>query len=338
MSQANGHGHEQQSHKGLSHSHSHSVAADPALLDSARGIRTVQWSLLILGVTALFQLGIVVVSGSMALLADTIHNLSDAATAIPLWIAFRLGRRKPGGYFSYGYGRVEDLAGISVVLIILLSAVSAAWEAVSRLLHPQNVDHLWIVAMAAIAGFAGNEIVAVLRIRVGKEIGSAALVADGYHARADGFTSLAVLIGVAGVWLGFRQADAVVGLFISLVILRIVWQSAKEVFLRVLDGADPAIIDEIRLAAGHSEAVCHVSDVRVRWLGHRLRAEVNVAVDPNLTVEGGHEIANSVRHKLLHELRYLDDAVIHVDPEHLSGEEHHRIDDHSHDDLPRHSH
>jgi cation diffusion facilitator family transporter len=338
MPQAHEHNHQSHDYQGRSHSHIHNVAADPALLDSQRGIRAVLLSLLVLGLTAILQLAVVVVSGSVALLADTIHNFGDAATALPLWIAFRLGRRKPGGHFSYGYGRVEDLAGISVVLVILLSAASAAWEAVYRLLHPQKVDHLWAVALAALAGFVGNEAVAMLRIRAGKEIGSSALVADGYHARADGFTSLAVFAGVAGVWLGFPQADAAVGLFVSLLILRIVWHSGKEVFLRVLDGADPEIADEIRHAAGESEAVCHVSNVRVRWLGHRLRAEVNLAVDPALTVEEGHEIANNVRHNLLHQLRYLDDAVIHVDPEHASGEEHHKIIDHSHDDLPLHSH
>lgn len=338
MSQPHEHTHQHHGDEGVSHSHAHNVAADPALLDSERGIRAVQLSMLVLGVTAIFQLAIVVISGSVALLADTIHNFADAATAIPLWIAFRLGRRKPGGHFSYGFGRVEDLAGISVVLVILLSAASAAWESTHRLFQLHTVDHLAAVALAALAGFVGNEAVAMLRIRTGKQIGSSALVADGYHARVDGFTSLAVFLGVAGVWLGFPKADAAVGLFVSVLILRIVWQSAKEVFLRVLDGADPAIADEIRRAAGESESVCHVSDVRVRWLGHRLRAEVNLAVDPALTVEKGHEIANSVRHHLLHQLRYLDDVVIHVDPEHASGEEHHKITDHSHDDLPLHSH
>jgi cation diffusion facilitator family transporter len=281
---------------------------------------------------------VAVMSGSVALLSDTIHNFGDALTAVPLWVAFALARLGPSRRFTFGYGRVEDLAGVMVVLIILFSAVVAAYQAIERLINPQPVGFLGAVAAAALVGFLGNEAVAVFRIRVGWQIGSAALIADGYHARTDGWTSLAVLVGAIGVWLGHPLADPIVGLIIAAAILVIVWQSGKTVFTRLLDGVDPEVIEEIRHATQHVSGVEEVAEVRARWLGHRLRAEVNVAVDPDLSVAEGHAIAREVNHRLLHELRYLDMAVVHVDPVQEVGEEYHRVRVHSHDGLPPHSH
>jgi len=281
---------------------------------------------------------IVLLSGSVALLADTIHNLGDAVTAIPLWVAFTLGRRKPSERFTYGLGRVEDLAGVAIVLIILLSAIVAGYESINRLFHPQKVEHLWAVMVASIIGFAGNEGVAIFRIKVGKEMGSAALIADGYHARVDGFASLGVLVGALGIWVGYPIADPIVGLLITIIILRIVWESGRAVFTRLLDGTDPEIIDEIKHAVNHTTGVHDVTEVRVRWSGHRLHAELNVTVSPGLSVEKGHEIAKEVRHQLLHHLRYLSNATIHIDPANASGEDHHRISEHAHGNLPAHSH
>jgi cation diffusion facilitator family transporter len=189
-----------------------------------------------------------------------------------------------------------------------------------------------------VVGFLGNEAVAIFRIRVGNEIGSAALVADGYHARVDGLTSLAVLFGAVGVGLGYPLADPIIGLLITVAIFRIVWQSGKTIFTRLLDGVDPEVIDDIKHALNHTPGVKDISEVRVRWLGHRLHAELNIAVVPDITVEEGHEIAKDVRHQLLHHLRYLSNATIHVDPLNASGEEHHRIPEHVHDDLSAHSH
>jgi cation diffusion facilitator family transporter len=288
--------------------------------------------------TALFQVIVVYLSGSVALFADTIHNFGDAATAIPLWIAFTLARRGPNKRFTYGYGRVEDLAGVAIVLTILFSALVAGYESIDRLLHPRTPGYLWALIGASVVGFLGNEAVALFRIKVGKEIGSAALIADGYHARVDGLTSLAVLFGALGVWLGFPLADPIVGLLITVAIFRIVWQSGRSVFTRLLDGVDPGVIDEITHATKHTPGVREVAEVRVRWLGHRLHAEVNIAVNPELSVEKGHEIAKEARHQLLHHLRYLSNATIHVDPVTASGEEHHRISKHEHDDSSVHSH
>jgi cation diffusion facilitator family transporter len=310
----------------------------PSIATSERGMWAVKWSFLGLFVTALLQVVVVALSGSVALLSDTIHNFGDALTAVPLWVAFALSRLGASRRFPFGYGRVEDLAGVIVVLIILFSAVVAGYQAIDRLIQPQPVGLLWAVAVAGAVGFVGNEAVAIFRIRVGRQIGSAALVADGYHARTDGWTSLAVVVGAAGVWLGYPLADPIVGLLIAAAILVIVWQSGKAVFTRLLDGVEPGAIEEIRHAASNVPGVEDVSEVRARWLGHRLHAEVNVAMDPDLSVSEGHAIAREVNHQLLHHLSYLSGAVIHVDPVQEAGEEHHRIGSHSHDGLPTHSH
>src|SRR5215203_4217277 len=328
-------GHRHGDHEGHGHAHG---AVDPSIAASEKGIWAVKWSFAVLFATALLQVAVVFFSGSVALLSDTVHNFGDAATAVPLWIAFALARLRPSRRFTFGYGRVEDLAGVAIVLIILFSAGVAGYQAVERLITPQPVGFLWVVAAASLVGFIGNEAVAVFRIRVGREIGSAALVADGYHARTDGWTSLAVLAGAVGVWLGYPLADPIVGLLIAAAILVIVWQSGKAVFTRLLDGVEPEAIEEIRHAASHVPGVEEVSEVRARWLGHRLHAEVNVAVDPDLSVAEGHAIAREVNHQLLHHLSYLSGAVIHIDPVEEAGEEHHRVAAHSHDGLPTHSH
>jgi cation diffusion facilitator family transporter len=205
-------------------------------------------------------------------------------------------------------------------------------------LHPQDISHLWAVVAASIVGFLGNEAVAILRIRVGREINSVALIADGYHARVDGWTSLAVLFGAVGVWLGYPLADPIVGLLITAAIFGIVLQSGKSIFIRMLDGADPRVIGEIRHTAEHVAQVTEVTEVRARWLGHRLHAELNIAVDPEMTVAQAHAVAAEVRHQLLHHLDYLSLVVIHVDPADRSGEAYHRIREHAHDGLPVHSH
>ncbi len=287
---------------------------------------------------ALIQVFVVFFSGSVALLSDTIHNIGDAATAIPLGIAFALARLGASRRFSFGYGRVEDVAGVIVVLIMLFSAIVAGYQAVDRFFNPQDVSFLWAVALASVVGFIGNEADAVFRIRIGRGIGSAALVADGCHARTDGWTSLAVLAGAVGVWLGYPLADPAIGLLIACAILVIVWQSGKPVFTRLLDGVEPGVIDEIEHVAGHVSGVREVGGARARWIGHRLHAEVNVAVEAKLSVEEGHAVARDVNHALMHSLDFLGRAVIHVDPTRESGEDHHRTGPHTHDGLPLHSH
>jgi cation diffusion facilitator family transporter len=324
-------------HLGGPHGHTHGLL-DPGIVTTARGIWAVKWSFVGLVVTAVLQLGIVALSGSVALLADTIHNFGDAATAIPLWIAFACARLRPSRRFSYGYGRLEDLAGATIVLTILASAAVAGYQAVIRLLYPEPVGYLGAVAGAALLGFLGNEAVAVFRIRVGREIGSAALVADGYHARADGFTSLAVLGGAIGVWAGYPLADPIVGLLITAAILVLVWQAARAVLTRMLDGVDPEVLDEVAHAARHVSGVNEVAEVRGRWIGHRLAFDINVVVKADLTVAEGHTIAKDVRHQILHHVPHAAVVTVHVDPATEPGERHHRVVTHAHDGLGAHAH
>ena len=303
---AGGHGH---AHGAGEHGHVHGVV-DPSIASSERGIWAVKWSFGILTVTALLQLAIFSLSGSVALLADTIHNIGDATTAIPLWIAFALARRKPSKSFTYGLGRVEDLAGIVVVLIILISAGVAFYEAIDRLFHPHLVQNLGWLAAAGIVGFLGNEIVAIFRIRVGRQMNSVALIADGYHARTDGLTSLAVVAGAAGVALGFPLADPIIGLLITIAILGIVWQSARAVLQRALDGVDPNVIDDVRHAAEHVTGIVRVVDAKARWIGHRLQVEAVIAVDDNLLLGAANDIAQSFREELLEHLPALDAVTV----------------------------
>ncbi len=311
---AHGHGGHGHSHAdGEGHGHTHGVI-DPTIATTTRGIWAIKWSFIILAITAAVQLVIVYYSGSVALLADTIHNVGDAGTAIPLWVAFMLARRKPSLRFTHGLGRTEDLAGVVIVGIILFSAIVAGWQAIERLLNPQPIEYLGWVAAAGIIGFIGNEVVAVFRIRVGREIDSAALIADGYHARVDGFTSLAVLAGAIGVWLGFPLADPIVGLLITVMIFGIVWQSARAVFTRMLDGTEPEIPGEVAHAAEHVPGVRQVSDVRARWMGHRLAIELDMEVDPNTTVQQADAIAAKLENELRGHLPALNRTLIRPRP------------------------
>ena len=327
---ASGHGHHH--HHGEGPGHTHGVV-DPTIASTARGIWAIKWSFAILAVTAGFQTIVVLTSGSVALLADTIHNVGDAATAIPLWIAFLFARRKPSRRFTYGLGRVEDLAGAAIVAIILFSAIVAGYQAIDRLIHPRPIAGLGWVAAAGVIGFAGNEAVAILRIRVGRQIHSAALIADGYHARVDGLTSLAVVLGAAGVWAGFPLADPLVGLIITAAIFAIVWQSAKAVFERMLDGVDPALIDELRHAAEHVAAVRGVLGIRARWLGHRLTAEVDIAVDDAVTVGEVEQIVAAVDEELRSHVSPL--AFTHIRPRPATAT---RMSQAVHQPTPHHHH
>ncbi|WP_328745437.1 cation diffusion facilitator family transporter [Streptomyces sp. NBC_00285] len=302
------------------HSHESADKLDSALESSARGMRALWVSLAVLGVTALAQAVVVAVSGSVALLGDTVHNAADALTAVPLGIAFVLGRRAATRRFTYGYGRAEDLAGMVIVLTIAASAAFAGWAAIDRLLDPRPVSHVPVVAAAALVGFAGNECVARYRIRVGRDIGSAALVADGLHARTDGFTSLAVLLGAGGSALGWQLADPVVGLAITAAIALVLRDAAREVFRRVLDAVDPHLVDRAEDALREVEGVRGVGELRLRWIGHRLRAEVAVVVDGEMTVRQSHAVAVEAEHALLHAVPRLTAALVHADPTPAPGE------------------
>ena len=296
------------------HSHDAADQIDDALEANAAGRRALFISLIGLGITAVLQAVVVVLSGSVALLGDTLHNVADALTAVPLLVAFTLARRPPNKRYTYGYGRAEDLGGLFVVAMILLSSVLAAYQAIDRLLHPQEVNYLWAVAGAGLVGFLGNELVARYRIRVGRQIGSAALVADGLHARTDGFTSLAVLLGAGGVALGLPWADPVVGLLITVAILGVLRSAVKQVGARLMDAVDPAIVDQATAAIATVEGVREVRELRIRWIGHTLRAEADITVDPSLSVAEAHSLAHHAEDHLLSDVRRLSAATVHVSP------------------------
>jgi cation diffusion facilitator family transporter len=296
------------------HSHEAADKVDSALEASAEGMRTLWISLGGLAATAVLQAVVVLLSGSVALLGDTVHNAADALTAVPLGVAFLLGRRAATRRFTYGFGRAEDLAGILVVVTIAASSAVAGYLAVDRLLNPRTVSHLPAVAVAAVVGFIGNEWVARYRIRTGRRIGSAALVADGLHARTDGFTSLAVLLGAGGAALGWRLADPIVGLLITIAILFVLKDAVREVFRRLMDAVDPALVDTAESALREVDGVVAVGELRMRWIGHRLRAEVAIVVDPELNVRAAHGIAVEAEHALLHAVPRLTAALVHADP------------------------
>ncbi|MFI6046226.1 cation diffusion facilitator family transporter [Nocardia sp. NPDC051321] len=298
------------------HSHDAADSVDDALAASAVGIRAVKISLAVLGVTAVLQVLVVAVSGSVALAADTIHNFSDALTAVPLWIAFALGRRAATRRYTYGFGRAEDLAGLFVVAMIALSALVAGYEAVRRLIAPVPIEHLGLVALAGVIGFLGNETVALYRIRVGRQIGSAALVADGLHARTDGFASLAVLLGAAGVALGFPLADPLVGLLITVAILAVLRTAARDVLRRLMDAVEPGLVAAAERALAADPDVQGVRSLRMRWIGHRLHADVELDVAPSITLADAHRVAHEAEHTLTHVVPKLNTAVVHAYPAH----------------------
>ena len=305
------------------HEHGVGGSVDRALETSDRGVTALKISLLGLAATAVFQLVIVLISGSVALLADTIHNFADALTAVPLWIAFVVGRRAANRSYTYGYGRAEDLAGIFVIVMIALSAALAAWESIHRLIEPQQIQNVGWVIVAGVVGFLGNEAVALYRIRVGTDIGSAALVADGHHARTDGLTSLGVVVGAIGVLLGFPLADPLVGLVITLAILFVLKGAATQIFHRLMDAVDPELTVSAERVVAATSGVEGEPHVRIRWVGHELWADAELTVDCDRSLSEAHAIAERAQHDLLHELPRLARVTVHVDPCNHSGSDHH---------------
>lgn len=310
------------------HTHSHAATIESALTASVEGIRALWISVGILAATALVEGGLVIVTGSVAVLGDSIHNAADVLTAVPLGVAFWLQRRPPNRRYTFGYGRAEDLAGVLVCTVIGASAGITLWISISRLLHPHHVTALWCIVAAGIVGFVGNEVVALYRIRVGRHIGSAALVADGLHARVDGITSLAVVVGAIGVACGWPDADAIVGIGISIVILNVFRIASICIVRRLMDSVDPALLDQIEAVLVAVGGVEGVTNVRVRWIGHRLEAEATVVSDGGITLAQSHEIAEEAHHRLLHEVPLLSYALIHSDPVMPDGTTPHGLTEH----------
>lgn len=301
-------------HALVPHSHDTASAVDDTLEASRRGMRALWWSAAALLVTAIGQGVLVGLTSSVALLSDTLHNAADALTAVPLAIAFWLGRRAASRRFTYGLGRLEDLAGLVILLAIAASAGFAVWEGIQRLVSPREVTNVGWLAAAGVLGFVGNELVAAYRIRVGRQIGSAALVADGLHARTDGLTSLAVVLSAGGAALGWRWADPLAGLLIAAAILAVLVGAAKQVLARLLDAVDPALVDQAQVALAETPGVVAVDALRMRWVGHALQAEADLSVAADLSLADAHRIAHRAEHRLSHVLPRLDRACIHAHP------------------------
>lgn len=317
------------------HNHQHgALATERAFLDNQEGIRTVWLALAALTITSVLQVVIVAWSGSVALFADTIHNIGDGLNSIPLLIAFYLARRAATRRYTYGFGKAEDVAGIFIVLSIAISAGVVFYESFQKLINPEPMTNLGWVAAAAVIGFLGNEAVALLQIRTGRKIGSAALVADGLHARTDGVTSLAVLLAAGGTWLGLPILDPIIGLLIGIAILFITKDAIVTMWYRLMDAIEPAYIDRAEAIIARHPQVKDLNRLRMRWMGHRLHAEVHLAVDPHLPTVESHRIAEEVRHELFHQFPTLAEAVVHVDPWSKRPEAMHEITLH-HEPVPR---
>jgi cation diffusion facilitator family transporter len=301
------------------HFHGHSdqkqaLVSDTAFSATNEGIRTVWIALALLGVTTALQIAIVYWSGSVALLADTIHNFGDALNSIPLLVAFYLMRRTATRRYTYGFARSEDIAGLLIVVSIAVSAAVVFWQSFAKLINPQPMTDLGWVAAAGVIGFLGNEGVALLQIRVGKKIGSAAMVADGMHARTDGFTSLAVVGAALGTWLGFPIVDPIIGILIGIAFLFITWDATKQMWYRLMDAVDPALVDTVEQTARAVPGVVRLGGVRVRWSGHTLQAELSVTVDEDLPTLDSYCITEEVRHALFHALPHLDHVTVSISP------------------------
>jgi cation diffusion facilitator family transporter len=272
-------------------------------------VRALKISMVLLLGTTVLQLVVVIFSGSIALFADTVHNFADALTAVPLWVAFVLGRRAATRRYTYGFGRAEDLAGLFIIAVVAVSAVVAAWQSIDRFFHPQALENLWWVVAAGLIGFAGNEAVAIYRIRVGGRIGSAALVADGVHARIDGFTSLAVVVGAGGVMLGFPLADPIVGLLISAAIIVLLWGTVRSIGRRLMDGIEPDLLHSAEHAVQDTQGVIGLDVLRLRWTGHRLHGDATVVTSAESLADAT-AVAHSVERALRRALPHLDDVTV----------------------------
>ena len=313
----------------INHDHGHQPNVE-LLQTGAIGIRATKISLVGLGATAALQAIIFLFSGSVALLSDTIHNITDALTAIPLWIAFVIGMRPATRRYTYGFNRAEDGAGLIIVLAIGATAALVIWESLQRLFEPRLIDHIpWVIA-AGLIGALGNELVARYRMRVGREISSQALVADGHHARTDAYTSLAVVAAGIGAAFGASWVDPVAGLVVAVAILWLLMKTGREMIRRLLDAVDPELVDDARSTIEEVSGVISVAGLQVRWHGHQLQIAASVCVDPTLSVKQGHDIAHEVEHGLHHGFTSPVVAIIHIEP-HEEGDSHDAVAHHTSD-------
>ena len=291
------------------------AATDDPFADSTNaGIRALAVGVVGLTATAVIQATIYFATGSVALLADTLHNGIDLVGTAAVWLAFRLARRGRSDVFSFGYHRFEDLAAVFVAVLIAASAAIVFWEGFRALTGDSHVDNVGAVLAGGLVGFVGNEAVAIYKIRVGKRIESLALEADGKHSRADGLTSLAVVAAALGLMAGLEWADAAAGLAVGFVIARSAYVTGKESLVRLLDGSDPALSDQLMDRAAGVPEIKHVNDLRVRHTGRTVHVVASVCMDASTTLEVAHATAERLREDWQDCLPIGSAVDIHVDP------------------------
>ncbi len=296
---------------GFTHDHSHhDLAADRAFLDNRLAVRTVWIALIALGATTALQIVIYLASNSVALLADTVHNLGDALNSIPLLFAFYIARRAANKRYTYGYGRLEDIAGVFIVISIGFSAAYILYESIQRLLNPLPLENLEWIALASLVGFVGNELVAVMQIRVGRRIGSDAMIADGQHALIDGLTSLAVLIAVIGTLIGLPILDPIIGVVIALAIVGITWNAIKAIWYRMMDAVDPHLVEHVEAHVLELDGVLAIETLRLRWVGHRMYGVMKVALPAETTLEASGEIVRAIQREASQVVPQLEELTV----------------------------
>jgi cation diffusion facilitator family transporter len=254
--------------------------------------------------TGVIELLVALVTGSVALLSDALHNLSDVSTSIAVFIGFRASRKSPTARYPYGYERAEDLAGIGIALVIWASAVLAGYESIHKLLHHGRTSDAGLGIAAAAIGIIGNQVVARYKLRVGRRINSATLVADARHSWLDALSSAGALVGLVAVLAGLPWADAVAGVVVTGFICHVGWEVTSELVHRLLDGVDPEVVTTAERVALESPGVRH-AHARARWTGRTLRVEVEGWVDATTSVAGADRIGQDVATRLSAELPEL---------------------------------
>ncbi len=264
----------------------------------ARAMRAIAVSSIGLLFTSTLELAVVVFSGSVALLADGLHNLGDVFTTVGVYFGFRTSRRAPTRRYPYGYGRAEDLAGILIVAAIWGSAVLAGLQSFEKLLSGRGTSHLTLGMLAAVIGIVGNQLVARYKMRVGRAIKSAPLIVDARHSRLDAIASFGALIGLIGVALGFRQADPIAGFAITALIVHIGIDATRDVVSRLMDVHDDELAGEVASIARAIPGVRGLGDLRVRWLGRQAEVRLVIHVPPTMPMTEAHELAHRVQDRL----------------------------------------
>ena len=316
---------------------SHGVAAVAGPEGTKAGLRAIRICAAVLAVAVVVQLVVVGIGGSAGLFAAALDNLGDVISTVALALAFMAARRAADDRYTFGHQRLEDIAGIVVVLVIWTSAGLAAFESVRKLSGPHRPTALGVGLVVAGIGTLGNEIVARYKMRVGRAIGSQPLIADGRHARIDALASVAAFAGLLGVKLGWRAADPVAGLLITIAIVAIAWDASRHVLARVMDAVDPSVVSSIEHAARETPGVAGIGRIQARWVGRSLYVTLTVAVDGAVPVSDAHAISEAVHHHIIHDLPGVAQVDVHVDPWEAHAEDAHRatsahppVEDHGH--------